>query len=229
MLDALKRDVCEANLELVRRDLVLMTWGNASAIDRDRGIIVIKPSGVDYDAMRPEHMAVVDLEGKVVEGDLRPSVDTATHLCLYEAFPGIGGIVHTHSHYATSWAQACRPIPCFGTTHADHFHGEVPLTEPLTEAEVADDYERHIGDAIVWRFEGLDPTAFPGVLCAKHASFTWGETVAKAVDNATILEEVARMASDTLSVSPDQPPIEEYLLDKHFLRKHGKGAYYGQG
>ncbi len=228
MLEALKQAVLEANLELVGKGLVLMTWGNASAIDREQGLVVIKPSGVPYDAMEPNHMVVVDQDNRVVEGDLTPSVDTPSHIVLYDAFPHIGGLVHTHSHYATAWAQACRPIPCLGTTHADAFYGQVPVTEPLTEAEVATDYETNIGQAIVRRFADLDPTHFPGVLCAKHASFAWGESVAEAVENAYILEEVARMALDTLALSPEQAPIDSYLLDKHFLRKHGSGAYYGQ-
>ena len=228
MLERLKQSVCEANLDLVRKGLVLMTWGNASGIDRERGLVVIKPSGVPYDTMASEHMAVVDLEGAVVEGDLNASVDTPTHLVLYKAFPAVGGIVHTHSHYATSWAQACRPIPCLGTTHADFCHGEVPLAEPLTVDEVETDYERHIGEAIVRRYAGLDPMAYPGVLAANHGPFAWGADVRAAVDNAFVLEELARMALHTVTLSPDQPPIPQYLLDKHFLRKHGEGAYYGQ-
>jgi len=228
MLDTLKGDVFEANLELVRSGLVLLTWGNASAIDRDRGLVVIKPSGVPYDAMRPEHMVVVDLDGNRVEGEYHPSVDTATHLVLYRAFGEVGGVVHTHSHYATAWAQAGRAIPCFGTTHADLAYGDIPVTDTLTADEVAQDYERHIGEVIVRRYEGLDPLHFPAVLAANHAPFTWGRTVAEAVKAAAALEEVARMALDTLALEPDQPPIPRYLLDKHFLRKHGAGAYYGQ-
>jgi L-ribulose-5-phosphate 4-epimerase len=229
MLERLKQSVCAANLDLVRKGLVLMTWGNASGIDRERGMVVIKPSGVPYNAMAPEHMAVVDLDGKVVDGDLNPSVDTPTHLALYKAFPAIGGIVHTHSHYATSWAQACRPIPCFGTTHADYCYGEVPLAEPLTTHEVETDYERHIGEAIVRRYSGLDPMAYPGVLAANHGPFAWGASVSDAVDNAFVLEELARMALHTVMLNPGQSPVPQYLLDKHFLRKHGEGAYYGQG
>jgi len=228
VLESLKTAVCEANLELVRRGLVLMTWGNASGIDRGSGLVVIKPSGVPYDEMRPGHMAVVDLDGNKVEGELHPSVDTPSHLELYKAFPAIGGVVHTHSHYATCWAQACRPIPCLGTTHADYFYGEVPLAEPLTKDEVGERYERHIGQVIARRFEDLDPMQYPGVLAANHAPFAWGASVAKAVENATVLEEIARMALHTLALSPGQPPIPQYLLDKHFLRKHGAGAYYGQ-
>ena len=228
MLESLKERVCEANLELVRRGLVLMTWGNASGLDRERGLVAIKPSGVPYDQMRPEHMVVVDLAARWVEGELKPSVDAATHIELYKAFPKIGGVVHTHSHYATCFAQACRPIPCFGTTHADYFYGEVPVSDPLTENEVNEDYESHIGQVIVRRFADLDPMQYPGVLAAKHGPFAWGVTVEKAVENAAVLEETARMALHTLALSPAQPPIEQYLLDKHFLRKHGTGAYYGQ-
>lgn len=228
MLELLMREVCEANLELVRQGLVTMTWGNASGIDRDRGLVVIKPSGVPYADMRPEHMVVVDFEGRVVEGEFKPSVDTPSHLELYRAWPQIGGVVHTHSHYATCWAQACRPIPCFGTTHADFAYGEVPVTEPMSQAEVENSYEAHIGRVIVRRYRNLDPLQFPAVLVAKHAPFTWGRTVTLAVENAVVLEAVARMALETLALSPGQPPIDQYLLDKHFLRKHGPDAYYGQ-
>jgi len=228
MLEELKHAVCEANLELVRKGLVLLTWGNASAIDRGRGLVVIKPSGVPYETMRPEDMAVVALDGRIVEGDCLPSVDTPSHLALYRAWPAIGGIAHTHSHYATCWAQAGRPIPCLGTTHADFAHGEIPVAHPLTREEVAEDYERHIGEVIVRRFATLDPLRFPAVLAAGHGPFAWGKTVENAVENAHILEELAHMALDTLALSPKQPPIPPYLLDKHFLRKHGPGAYYGQ-
>ncbi len=228
MLEALKEDVYKANLDLVTKGLVLITWGNASAIDRDQRRVVIKPSGVSYDDMSPSDMPVVDLEGTVIEGDLRPSVDLATHLVLYKAFPQIGGIVHTHSHYATCFAQASRPIPCFGTTHADYFYGEVPVSDVLTEAEVAEDYEHHIGEVIVRRFHNLDPMHHPGVLAACHAPFTWGITVAQAVEHAYVLEEIARMAMHTLMLTPNTERIASYLLDKHFLRKHGSKAYYGQ-
>jgi L-ribulose-5-phosphate 4-epimerase len=228
VLESLKEEVCRANLELVAKGLVMLTWGNASAIDREGGHVVIKPSGVAYEHMRPEQMVVVDGTGTVVEGDMKPSVDLASHLVLSKAFPRIGGIVHTHSHYATAWAQACRPIPCFGTTHADYFFGEIPIAEPLCAKDVEEDYERHIGEAIVRRFAHLDPSHFPGVLAAKHAPFAWGPTVAQAVENAFVIEEVARMALHTLMLSPAQSPIEDYLLRKHFLRKHGTGAYYGQ-
>jgi len=228
MLEELKARVCEVNLELVNRSLVLMTWGNASAIDRGQGLVVIKPSGVDYGVMRPEDMTVIDLEGEVIEGELRPSVDMPAHLAMYRAWSGVNGIVHTHSHYATAWAQACRPIPCFGTTHADYFHGDVPLTEPLSASEVADEYENHIGKAIVRCFDERDPLDCPAVLCAQHASFAWGLSVEKALESATVLEEVARMALHTVMLSSKRPAIDAYLLDKHFLRKHGSGAYYGQ-
>ncbi len=228
MLKPLKERVLEANLELVRQGLVLLTWGNASGIDRDEGLVVIKPSGVPYNAMRAEHMAVVDMDGRVVEGDYKPSVDTATHLVLYKAFPEIGGVVHTHSHYAVCWAQACRPIPCFGTTHADLAHGDIPVTDPLTADEVANAYERHIGQAIVRRYKDLDPMHYPAVLAAQHAPFTWGRTLGEAVETAVALEEVARMALHTRMLAPDVGPIPQYLRDKHFLRKHGSDAYYGQ-
>jgi len=229
MFESLKQAVCEANLELVRNGLVLLTWGNASGIDRDAGVVVIKPSGVNYATMKPGDMVVADLhDGHVVEGAYKPSVDLPTHLALYRAWPHIGGIAHTHSHFATCWAQACRPIPCFGTTHADFAHGDVPVTESLTHAEVADQYEANIARVILRRFETIDPRQYPGVLAANHAPFAWGSTVAAAVENAFILEEVAKMALHTLMVSPLQSPIEQHLLDKHFLRKHGPGAYYGQ-
>jgi len=228
MLETLRTAVLEANLALVREGLVVMTWGNASGIDRDAGLVAIKPSGVPYDTMQADHMVVVDLAGDVVEGDYKPSVDTPSHLALYEAFPEIGGVVHTHSHYATCWAQAGRPIPCFGTTHADLAYGDVPVTEPLTADEVAEDYERHIGEAIVRRYKDLDPMQYPAVLAAQHAPFAWGRTVGDAVQAAVALEEVARMALDTLLLAPGVPSIPQYLLDKHFLRKHGAGAYYGQ-
>ena len=228
MLEALKTQTCEANLALVRSGLVLQTWGNASAIDRKAGRVVIKPSGVAYDLMHPEDMVVVDLDGDVAEGALRPSVDLPAHLVLYHAFPEINAVVHTHSHYATCFAQARRPIPCFGTTHADYFYGEVPLTEPLTEAEVEEDYERHIGEAIVRRYASFDALMEPADQAATHARFVRGATVGEAVENAVVLEEVARMALHTLTLNTDAVPLERHLLDKHFLRKHGKGAYYGQ-
>lgn len=228
MLEALKQEVFEANLELVRKGLVIGTWGNASGFERADGLVVIKPSGVPYNQMRPEHMVVVDLEGNVEEGDLKPSSDTATHIEIYKAFEQVCGVVHTHSHFATCFAQACRTIPCFGTTHADYFYGDVPLTECMTEEEIASDYERNTGRVIVRRFEGIDPTHYPGVLVANHGPFAWGDSAAHAAENAYVLEEVARMAFHTLMLSPDRPPIAPCLLDKHFLRKHGDTAYYGQ-
>lgn len=228
MLESLKAEVCEANLELVRKGLVLMTWGNASGIDREQGLVVIKPSGVKYDAMRPEHMVVVDLEGRRVEGEYKASVDTATHLVLYKTWPAVGGVVHTHSHYATCWAQACRAIPCFGTTHADFAYGEIPVTDSLIAAEVAEEYERHIGEVIVRRYVGLNPLHFPGALAANHGPFAWGGDVVSAAEHAIILEELAKMALHTLAISPELSAIPQHLLDKHFLRKHGANAYYGQ-
>ncbi len=228
MLDALKKTVWEINLALVREGLVVQTWGNASGIDREQHLVVIKPSGVPYEKMRARHMVVVDMNGVVVEGDLKPSVDAPAHLALYAAFPQIGGIVHTHSHYATAWAQARRPIPCFGTTHADYFHGEVPLTEALCEDEVKEGYEANIGRAIVRRLADMDPLRHPAVLTAGHGPFVWGKDPAQALENALVLEEIARMAMHTLAVNPETPPLEPYLLDKHFLRKHGTNAYYGQ-
>ena len=227
-LRKLQEEVLEANLALVREGLVLGTWGNASGIDRDRGIVVIKPSGVPYDGMRADQMVALRLDGSPLQEALRPSSDTATHLALYKAFPEVGGIVHTHSHFATCWAQACKPVPCFGTTHADYFYGEVPVTEALANDEIKENYEHNTGLVIVRRFEGLNPLHFPGVLVASHAPFTWGKTVMKAVENAVVLEEIARMALHTLALNPALPPIGPTLLDKHFLRKHGADAYYGQ-
>jgi len=229
MHDVHKKKVFDANLELVNKGLVLLTWGNASAIDRDKGLFVIKPSGVKYENLIANDMVVVSLEGRIVEGRRSPSIDTASHIVLYQAWPDIGAVVHTHSHYATAWAQACLPIPCLGTTHADHTFGEIPITDPLSEEEVNNYYETNIGRAIVRRYRGLDPLDYPAVLAAKHAPFAWGETLKDAVENAIALEEIAHMAYDTLVLSPQQPPIEQYLLDKHFLRKHGPDAYYGQG
>ena len=229
MLDALKKDVCAANLRLVTEGLVVQTWGNVSGVDRARGLMVIKPSGVAYAGMKPGHMVVVSLEtGEVVEGSLNPSSDTPTHLELYRAFPAIGGVVHTHSLHATAWAQAQREIPPFGTTHADYYHGPVPCTRPLTTAEIKGDYEVNTGRVIVSRFARLDPLAFPGVLVASHAPFTWGKSADKAVDSGVVLEFLARMASETLAIAPKTRSVPKALLDKHFLRKHGPGAYYGQ-
>lgn len=229
MLEQLKKRVCEANLRLVREGLVLLTWGNASAVARKEGLIVIKPSGVAYDQMKPEQMVVVSLKtGEVVEGDLRPSSDTPTHLELYRAFSEIGGIVHSHSLYATAWAQAGREIPAFGTTHADHFYGTVPCTRELKRGEIENDYEKNTGRVIVGRFKNIDPLDMPAVLVAGHAPFAWGATLEEAVTNSLVLERVAQMASETLLLNPKQRPLKKVLLDKHFLRKHGSGAYYGQ-
>ena len=224
----LKNDVFRRNLELVEHGLVVLTWGNVSGIDREAGLVAIKPSGVAYDAMTAEDIVVVDLEGHAVEGTLRPSSDLPTHLALYRAFPTVGGIVHTHSPKAVAWAQARRGIPAFGTTHADHFHGAVPCTRELTPAEVADDYELNTGRVIEERFHDLDAEAFPGVLVAGHGPFTWGPTPRKAVENAVALEQIAAMALDTLRLDPDAEPAPSYVLDKHYFRKHGPGAYYGQ-
>jgi L-ribulose-5-phosphate 4-epimerase len=229
MLEELKAAVCEANLALVREGLVIQTFGNVSGIDRQRGLVVIKPSGVSYDEMKPQHMVVVSLDtGKIVEGDLRPSSDTPTHLVLYRAFKDIGGITHTHSLYATAWAQAQRGIPALGTTHADYWHGEVPCTRMMTEDEIKTDYEANTGAVIVERFAGLDPAHNSAVLVASHGPFTWGRDAADAVHNGVILEYVARLASESLRINPALPSMQSALLDKHFLRKHGPKAYYGQ-
>jgi len=229
MLEQLKKRVCEANLRLVREGLVLLTWGNVSAVARKEGLIVIKPSGVAYDEMKPGQMVVVSLKtGDVVEGTLRPSSDTPTHLELYRTFSEIGGIVHSHSLYATAWAQAGREIPTFGTTHADHFYGTVPCTREMKQGEIENDYEKNTGCVIVERFKDMDPLHMPAVLVAGHAPFTWGATLEEAVTNSLVLERVARMASETLLLNPKQRPLKKALLDKHFLRKHGSGAYYGQ-
>jgi L-ribulose-5-phosphate 4-epimerase len=229
MLDTLKQDVLDANLALVKHGLVVMTWGNVSAIDRRQGLIAIKPSGVAYDALCAADIVVVDLAGKVVDGRLRPSSDLPTHLGLYVAWSSIGAVVHTHSTHATAFAQACRPVPCLGTTHADHFHGAVPVTRVLTEREVAGDYEINTGEVIVERFTGQNPDHMPAVLVANHGPFTWGRTAMDAVHNAVALEEVARMALATLQINPGCEPVPGYVLEKHFGRKHGPKAYYGQG
>ncbi len=229
MLDALKEAVWKANLDLVKEGLVIQTFGNVSGVDRASGHVVIKPSGVSYDGMKPEHMVVVSLAtGETVEGKLRPSSDTPTHLVLYRAFAGIGGIVHTHSLHATAWAQAKRGIPALGTTHADYWHGEVPCTRLMTDDEIKADYEVKTGDVIVERFKGLDPLHRPAVLVASHGPFAWGKDAADAVHNAVILEYLARLGSETLRLNPEITPMQQTLLDKHFLRKHGPKAYYGQ-
>lgn len=228
MLESLRNEVCEANLELARRGLAVYTFGNASGIARDRGLVAIKPSGVPYDTLKPADLVITDLDGRVVEGTLRPSSDLATHLVLYRAFPAIGGVVHTHSRNATAWAQACREIPCFGTTHADYFYGPVPVTACLAREHIAGDYEQRTGDAIVERFRGLDPTQMPAALVACHGPFCWGADAAQAAHHAVILEEIATMAYQTVVLNTAARPISPHLLDKHFLRKHGPGAYYGQ-
>lgn len=224
----LKQRVWQANLDLVRHGLVTLTWGNVSEIDRAAGVIAIKPSGVDYDALRPEHIVLVDLDGQPLGDDLRPSSDTPTHAYLYRQFEQIGGITHTHSFCATAFAQARREIPCLGTTHADHFHGPVPVTRPLTAGEVESAYELNTGVVIAERFAALDPVAVPGVLVAGHAPFAWGPSASKSVQNAVALEAVARMALDTARLLSEPPLLEEYVLTKHYQRKHGPKAYYGQ-
>jgi len=229
VLDSLRAEVLEGNLELVRRGLVIYTFGNASGLARDEKLAVIKPSGVAYDRMTAADIVITDLEGRTVEGKLRPSSDLATHLALYRAFPGIGGVVHTHSRHATAWAQARREIPCLGTTHADYFHGAVPVTGELSAEEIEGEYEANTGAAIIRRMEGLEPLRCPGILVAGHGPFAWGKNIADAVHNAVILEELAAMASETLAINPEARQISEKLRDKHHFRKHGPKATYGQG
>jgi L-ribulose-5-phosphate 4-epimerase len=231
MLELLKAEVCQANLDLVTEGLVIQTWGNASGVDRASGLMVIKPSGVPYDGMKPEHMVVVSLEdGKVVEGNLKPSSDTPTHLVLYRKFEGIGGVVHTHSLFATSWAQAGKPLLAYGTTQADYWYGDVPCTRLMKPAEIKKDYEANTGEVIVetFRKQKLDPMQHPAVLVASHGPFTWGRDVHDAVHNASVLEFIARLNSETLRINPKLKPMQSVLLGKHFLRKHGANAYYGQ-
>lgn len=228
MLEELKKAVYEANMELPALGLVSFTWGNVSAIDRESGLVVIKPSGVEYAKMQPEDMVVVDLDGTVVEGQLRPSSDTATHVLLYRAFPSVGGIVHTHSKWATSWAQAGRSIPCYGTTHADYFYGEIPCVRLLTEAEVNSAYEENTGKVIVEYLRQHDPVAMPAILCRNHGPFAWGKDAHAAVENAAVLETVAEMAAQCEQLAECPCPAPQYLKDKHYFRKHGKNAYYGQ-
>ena len=229
MLEALRAEVLEANLEVVRRGLVIYTFGNASGVAREEGLVVIKPSGVPYDKMTPEHMVITDLQGRIVEGKLRPSSDLSTHVALYRAFSEIGGIVHTHSRHATAWAQARREIPCFGTTHADYFHGSVPVSRDLTPAEIEADYEGNTGVAIVEVMHGREPLATPGVLVAGHAPFCWGRNAAEAAHNAVVLEYIATMASETLLINAAAQPVSDAQLNKHYFRKHGPKATYGQG
>jgi len=227
LLENLRHQVLQANLELVRRGLVLYTFGNVSGVSRPNGLVVIKPSGVPYEDLKPEHMVITDLEGRILEGDLRPSSDLPTHLVLYEAFPSIGGVAHTHSECATAWAQARRPIPCFGTTHADYFRGPVPVTDVMADDQIAGEYEKNTGHAIVQTLGSIDDGT-PGILVANHGPFTWGRDAVEAAHNAAILESVARMAWMATSLNPAAEPVGKALHDKHYLRKHGKDAYYGQ-
>jgi L-ribulose-5-phosphate 4-epimerase len=230
MLDQLKQAVWKANLDLVKEGLVIQTWGNASGIDREKGLVVIKPSGLAYSELKPKHMVVVALDsGKVVEGDLNPSSDTATHLVLYRAFESIGGVVHTHSLYATAWAQTCCDVPALGTTHADYFYGAIPCTRLLRPAEIKGEYEAETGNVIVETFTDRDPLSCPAVLVASHGPFAWGKTAHDAVHNAVVLEHVVHLAGETFALSSASKPMQQVLLDKHFFRKHGPGAYYGQG
>jgi len=228
LLETLRQAVLDANLELVRRGLVLYTFGNVSGVSREQGLVAIKPSGVPYENMSAQDIVVADLSGRVVEGKFRPSSDLATHLEIYKRFPDAGGVAHTHSEFATAWAQARRSIPCFGTTHADYFHGPVPVTACLTPEEIAADYERNTGVAICRLFDQLDTDSIPAVLVAGHAPFCWGSTASEAAHHAVILESVARMAYHTIGIVPDAEPLARQLHDKHYLRKHGKNAYYGQ-
>lgn len=230
MLEQLKKDVLDANLQLPKYGLVTFTWGNVSGIDREKGLVVIKPSGVPYEKLKIEDLVVITLDGEIVEGTLRPSSDTPTHLALYRAFTQIGGIVHTHSPWATSWAQAGRAIPALGTTHADYFYGEIPCTRSLTQEEIERGYELETGHVIIETFKNqkLDPVAIPGILLAGHAPFSWGKDANQAVHNAVVLDEVAKMALNTFILNPQIKPIDQFLLDKHYLRKHGANAYYGQ-
>lgn len=227
MLEQLKEQVFQANLELVKHGLVIFTWGNVSGIDREKGLVVIKPSGISYEELKPKDMVVLNLYGQVVEGNLKPSSDTPTHLVLYRQFPTIGGIVHTHSQWATSWAQAGRSIPALGTTHADYFNGEIPCTRKMTTNEIEGDYEKETGLVIVERFKNINPDEIPGVLVNNHGPFSWGSDARMAVHNAVVMEEVAKMAFRTLVINPDAA-MGQAILDKHFQRKHGKNAYYGQ-
>lgn len=229
MLEKLKYEVWQANLQLPRLNLVVFTWGNVSAVQREEGLVVIKPSGVEYDVMTADDMVVTDLEGRVVEGRLKPSSDLPTHLEIYKAWPEAGGVAHTHSRWATIFAQAGRPIPALGTTHADYFYGGIPCTRSMTEAEIAGEYEHETGRVIVERFRGMRPMQIPAVLVHSHGPFVWGGGAAEAAHNAAVLEEVAFMAWHSLNMRPELPAMQQALLDRHYLRKHGPGAYYGQG
>ncbi len=228
MLESLKQQVYEANMELPRRGLITYTWGNVSGIDRESGYFVIKPSGIDYDELKPEDMVVMDLEGNKIEGHLNPSSDTATHIELYKEYQEIGGIVHTHSPWATSWAQAGRSIPCYGTTHADYFYGDIPCARVLTPDEIEDNYEKNTGAVIIETLNEKNPMHIPCILCSNHGPFTWGKDASEAVHNAVVLEEVAKMASQTEMINKNSQKAPQSMQDKHFLRKHGPNAYYGQ-
>ena len=228
MHDQLRKAVCDANIQLPLHNLVICSWGNISAIDRAAGIVAIKPSGVAYQDLTPEKIVLLDLDGNKLDGELNPSSDTPTHLELYRKFTGIGGVCHTHSPAATAWAQACCEIPCFGTTHADFYYGPVPITEAMTEQAIKTDYELNTGKAIAKRFADLDPAQFPAVLVANHGPFTWGKNAAEALESMVVLEQIAAMALATIKINPQQGPISKALLDKHYLRKHGENAYYGQ-
>ena len=228
MHEELRKAVCDANIELLKQKLVICSWGNVSGIDRTSGIVAIKPSGLAYDELTDDKIVLLDLDGNVIEGDLKPSSDTPTHLELYRNFDAIGGVCHTHSPVATMWAQACREIPCFGTTHADYFYGSVPVTEVMTKDEIQGDYELNTGKVIVRRFSGLNPIEVPAVLVANHGPFSWGKNPAEAVEANVVLEQIAMMALGTITINPGQGPIGKALLDKHYLRKHGENAYYGQ-
>lgn len=228
MLEKLKKTVCAANLLLPKYNLVTFTWGNVSGIDRECGLVVIKPSGIDYDGMTADDMVVVDLDGNVVEGKWKPSSDTATHIVLYKAFPNIGGVVHTHSRWATSFAQAGMAIPAMGTTQGDYFYGDIPCTRSMTDEEIEGEYEKETGNVIVETFSGKDPDAIPGVLVYSHGPFAWGTDPMNAVHNAVVMEECAFMDYHALMLNPEHRDMQKALLDKHYLRKHGKGAYYGQ-
>ncbi len=229
MLETLKKDVFDANMELWHQGLVIYTWGNVSGIDREKGLVVIKPSGVSYETMTAEDMVVVDLEGNIIEGKYKPSSDTATHLALYRKYPDMGGIVHTHSTWAVTFAQAGLSIPAFGTTHADYFYGDIPCTRDLTKEEIEEAYEENTGLVIIETINDGDPMAIPGIVVKNHGPFAWGKTPAGAVYNAVVLDKVAEMAYKTMTLNPRAPRVPQYLLDKHYFRKHGVNAYYGQG
>ncbi len=228
MYEELKKNVCDANIELQRQKLAIYTWGNVSGIDRSSGIVAIKPSGVEYDELTPDKIVLLDLDGNTVEGTLKPSSDTPTHLELYRNFQAIGGVCHTHSPSATTWAQACKEIPCFGTTGADYFYGSIPVTDVMTKEQIQSDYELNTGKVIVRRFADMDPMKTPAVLVANHGPFAWGKSPAEAVESTVVLEQIATMALGTILINPKQGPISKVLLDKHYFRKHGKNAYYGQ-